>query len=294
VTRGSSPTSRQQRVCLRLAACAGLAVALIVPSNAAPQGARPRAPAARAVAPPAPGRLPFDPGELARYDLGWQAAAAGLSAGVAEVTVAADRSEPRAALRLDLSIETAAWVSWFFEAHDRFWTLATADLVPLLHRQEIHEGRKRLERTARYDARTHVVRSGEGRLEGVADGVTTPLDPAARDAMTAFFFVRTVALSPGARLRFPVDNLGRPHTVEVQAGATGTVTAEGKRQPAQRLDVAVHDAGAADTALRAVAWLSTDARRIPLLLEVQAGFGTFTGTLVTYRHPAAGAARGGR
>lgn len=259
-----------------LVAVGAVVAAGVVLAGAAPQGARVSA----------PGRLPFGPGEVARYQIAWQAAYTGLSAGIAEFSVREDRSEPGARFRLEMTVETAAWISRFFEARDRFWTVTTADLLPRLHRQEIREGRRQEERTARFDARARLVHAGAGRLDRVSDGVSSPLDPNARDPLSAYFYVRTLDLKPGARVRVPVNDLGRPQTAVVQAGSIGTAEAEGRVQAAQYLDIRLEKAGGGpggDTPARLGAWVTTDSRRVPLVLDIEAAFGAFRAVLISYR-----------
>lgn len=267
--------------CVVIGALVGTGVVL---AGAPPQGARVSA----------PGRLPFGPGEVVRYQIAWQAAYTGLSAGVAEFSVREDRSEPGARFRLEMVVETAAWISRFFEARDRFWTVTGADLLPRLHRQEIREGRRQEERTARFDARARLVHAGAGRLERVSDGVSFPLDPNARDPLSAFFYVRALELKPGARVRVPINDLGRSQTAVVQAGSIGTAEAEGRVQAAQYLDIRLERAagpGAGhDAPARLGAWVTTDRRRVPLVLDIEAAFGAFRAVLISYRGGAAPAA----
>lgn len=240
------------------------------------------------------GRMPFGPGEVARYQIAWQAAYAGLSAGVVEFSVRDDRSEPGARLRLDMTLETAQWISRFFEARDRFWTVVGADLLPRIHRQEISEGRRQEVRTARYDAKARLVRAGAGRLESVSDGATFPLDPAARDPLSAFYYVRTLDLKPGASVRVPINDLGRPQAAVVQAGSIGTAEAEGRVQAAQFLDVRLERAAGGEPATRLGAWVTTDARRVPLVLEIETTVGAFRAVLVSFRGAAPGPPARGR
>lgn len=243
--------------------------------------------------PPPPGPLPFGIGEIAVYDIGWQGAGAGVPAGTVTFAVLDAGGTPDAPLRLDLVLETAPWVSPFFEAQDRLWTTSTADLLPVEHRQEIREGRRRLDRAALFDPSARVVRTGGGDMASVADGVALPLASAARDPIAAFYYARTLDLPAGAEVRFPVNDMGRSLAVTVRAGGVESIVVSGRPASAQRLDVQIDYRVERRQSPRGIVWISVDGRRIPLLLEVDAGFGSFRGTLVRYVPPPVRASAGG-
>jgi hypothetical protein len=244
---------------------------------------RPAPPAAAAPAPPRPPvpaavlRLPFGVGEVATYDVSWM----GLSAGTVEFTVQAGGA-PGAAFRFELTASTSPLVSAFFEARDRFWTVATHDLFPLEHGQELQEGRRHVRRLAVFDRGARLVRVGDGVLAGASDGISYALPPSARDPLAAMYYVRSRDWDREPDMRLLVSDLGADLGVELRSGPTERVTAEGLPQLARRMAVRMEYVAAKVPAPRATVWLSTDDRRIPLLTEVETEYGVFRMALTRY------------
>lgn len=246
--------------------------------------------------PPPPSRpLPFAAGEEARYRIIWQGGPGmSLPAGQAVLTAQPTPAGTRAnagGMRLELLVQTSPLVSAFFEAHDRFWSLVGPDLLPTLHVQELHEGRKQATRAAAFDWRRRRVVAADGPPESVQNGVEFPLVPAARDPLSAFYHARVVDLRPGVAVRVSVNNLGRPLVVVLRSAGRGTLTLDGRTEPAERVEARVEDPEASADQPSAVAWMSVDSRRIPLAIDIAAAFGSFRAELTAYRGGAEARAR---
>jgi len=247
---------------------------------------RPEAPAP----PPAPATLPFGPGEELRYRVFWRGqSAVTLAAG--EILFRVTDPPPVLArsgetLQLEVQATTAPWVSSFFEARDRFYSLTRADLLPTLHAQELHEGRRVVDRAAWFDPKHRVVRSGNGAPDAPRDALALPLSQGARDPVSAFFYARAVPLVSGETLRIPVNDLGRSVVVELRGGTVESITAEGHPQGALRVDGRIEYRVVNRQGPRATLWISTDDRRVPLLIDIDAPFGSFRAELVEYRRGA--------
>lgn len=156
-------------------------------------------------APPPPGPVPFAVGERLTYDVRWVGGPIDLPAGQAVVGVEAGPSAEQP-FRFVATVETASWVSRFFEAKDRFETLAGADLLPTLHRRDLREGRRALTREAVFDRAAGVVRIG---APGDPGAMSFRLSAGTRDILTAFFYLRTLPLRPGDSVVMPVNDRGR-------------------------------------------------------------------------------------
>jgi len=203
-----------------------------------------------------------------------------LPAGTAEFVVI-DGGAP-GHYRFELLAVTANWVSTFFEARDRFWTVTTADLFPVLHGQDLREGRRHVERVARFERDAHLVRVGSGTLENPAAGVSRALPPDARDPIGAMYFVRTLSWDREELRRLLISDLGMDLAVDVRASRAERVQAEGREQNARRLTIRMEYVTEHYKTPRATVWLSADARRIPLTAEVETDVGVFRMALVKY------------
>jgi hypothetical protein len=220
-------------------------------------------------APPPPGPVPFAVGERLTYDVRWVGGPMDLPAGQAVVGVEAGPSAEQP-FRFVATAETAAWVSRFFEAKDRFETLAGADLLPTVHRRDLLEGRRALTREAVFDRASGVVRIG---APGDPGAMSFRLSPGTRDVLTAFFYLRTLPLHPGDAVVVPVTDGGRAYTVAVRAVGPERVVIGGRSVNALRVEPSVSERVPRRAPVEVVVWLTPDAVHRVLAADVAAGFG---------------------
>jgi hypothetical protein len=234
--------------------------------------------------PAAPSRVPFVMGERAVYAVTWQGAMSAVPAGTASISVepispdeapAGVPSRDGTAFRFVARAETAAWMTRFFEARDVFATVATPDLLPLVHQRQLREGRRSVDLTVTYDHARGVVTRGSEIAVGMPAGT--------RDPLTVLFYLRSVELKPGVVVRLPVNDAGRNLVIEAASRGVERITHGGSEIDALRVDPRIAYAASRRAPPRITAWLSTDDRRIPLVVDVAAGFGSIRAELVEYR-----------
>jgi hypothetical protein len=239
--------------------------------------------------PPPPGAIPFAGGETATYEVRWDGGPIDLPAGTATIRVAEGASAavgaaPGARWTFEASAMTADWVSSFYEARDSFVTAADAGLLPLVHVRDLHEGRRELRRAYRFDAAARLVRIGDT-PEAARDesSLALPLAEGARDALTAFFYVRTLALTEGDVVRAPLNEAGRAVRLELVVGGVERVPGRaGGPVDARRMTVRLGSRVERRAPPAITLWMSEDDRRIPLAVVVEAGFGRVRADLVHY------------
>jgi hypothetical protein len=225
-------------------------------------------------APPPPGRAPFAAGETATFDVYWDTGPMNVPAGTAVLTVQEGR-DGAAEWRFETRAETANWVSPFFQARDRFITIADGELLPIEHQREIREGRRQVDRRYRYDHSTNTVQTGE---------MTLPLGSAeARDSLSALYYVRTLPLASGSILSVPLNEAGTSLTLQVSVAEPEDIDYGGGRVRALRLEPRVMRRIERRRPLAITLWLSADDRRIPLRALIDAGFGRIRLELREYR-----------
>jgi hypothetical protein len=134
-----------------------------------------------------------------------------------------------------------------------------------------------------FDDRAHIVRTGRTVAEANAEGaVVLPMVPGARDAIAALFYVRTLPLKNGERVRFPVNEGGRNVLVELSVDGIERVHVQGQDVDAIRVTPTLKRRVENRQPLASTIWLSNDQRRVPLVLELDAGFGHVRVELVSY------------
>jgi hypothetical protein len=181
---------------------------------------------------PEPGVPPFKIGEVATYRAEWLGAGASLSAGEVTVEVAsADGSAlPDAAYRFVITAATAPWVARFFEARDRFETVADSLLRPLRHERSLREGRRVVDRVVDYDLERQVATTRSPTVD--QDSLRSRFPKGARDPLSTLFFVRTLDLERAGALTVPVNELGRDMLVELGEPVVETIIIAGSPQEA--------------------------------------------------------------
>ena len=238
--------------------------------------------AASAVEPPPPGPIPFGVGERAEYEVHWDGAGVSLSAG--DISIAVESP----AYHFVVTAATAPWVARFFEAHDVFRTQADEELLPRVHERDQQEGSRHVTRAFVFDGAARTVRTGRTLDEALASAaVLLPMAPRARDAISALFYVRTLPLKAGEHLRLPINEGGRNLVAELTVNGVEHITSVGKNVEALRVTPLVQRRAEDRQPLAATIWLSNDERRLPLILDVDAGFGHVRVELVSYRPAAA-------
>jgi hypothetical protein len=224
--------------------------------------------------PPDAGPLPFGAEETLVYSVLWRnGAAMGVPAGTATFTA---RPGPqggagRGGREFAVAIETAPWVARFFEARDRIETSTDDALMPVSQEQHLREGRRVVDRVTRFDpaARTLVV----------GDGPPLPWPRGARDAISAFFYARTLPLEAGYSVTFPVVEGGRRFAVDLAVGGVERIDYGGRQVEAWRVTPRLASVGGGGRSIQATVWIGADARRLPLLLEIETAFGAFRAEL---------------
>jgi hypothetical protein len=238
-------------------------------------------------APPSAGPAPFAPGEAAAYDVHWIGGPAAFPAGRATLTVAAPTAPlPEGAVggapayTFVVTAETAPWVSRFFEARDRFETVADRALLPLVHERHLVEGRRRVDLTVTFDHAERIVRRRQAGDEPLA----LRMPAWSRDALTAFYYVRTLEWSD-MPVVLPLSDAGRASTLTVDHGGIEEIDHEGRRVRARKLVPSLSRQARVRAPLQMTAWVSLDDRRIPLRVLVVGAFGRVRAELVDYRLP---------
>ena len=226
--------------------------------------------------PPAPGPVPFHFGERLAYDVTWHAPTGTVNAGTVVLGVEApDESGASGELRpvyaFTLTARTAPWIARFFEADDRFLTTTDAQLFPQRHTRALREGRREVDQQVRFDQSR--LQAQPLSAEGQPTGPAVRLWPHVRDGLSAFYFVRTLTLAPGARVEIPIVENGRHSTLELRVTGEEVLQQAGKPVTALRMDVHLRQRVARRKAPEIRVWMARDPPRALLAAEVDASFG---------------------
>ncbi len=238
------------------------------------------------VVPPEPVQPAFADGERSTYDVYWDGAGTEVAAGTVHVAIdRADSDDPllpawvsadaraRLAWRTSVTLQTAPWISRFFEARDTFTTWTTDRLLPVAHRRQIHEGRRQLDQSVAFD--------DDGRAVVVLPPDATTLDagprvrvPATvRDPIAALLLLRALPLEAGDSVHLPVSDMGRGLTLQTGTIAADTIEWRGQTIEALRVAPVLTPRVQRRAPPRIDVWLGRELGLRPVRVEVSAGFG---------------------
>ena len=213
--------------------------------------------AATGIVPPAPGPPPFVVGESATYRVRWTNGP--MSVPAATATIAVLPSQDCESYRFQVLAKTEPWMSRFYEADVLIETTVGGELLPRSYREAIVDGKRRIERRLSFDAGGRQMHLSSG-----GTSMTLPLEAAARDPLTALFYVRGLPMEPGSHVALPLNDNGRRLTLDVSMGGVETIALDGHPRSAWRLEPLLTNRLARRGPMNLTAWLSADARRVPL------------------------------
>jgi hypothetical protein len=219
--------------------------------------------------PPAPGPAPFAPGERLVYAVTWDGPAGALEAG--DVTFEVEAPPEAGRHRFVVGARTAPWVARFFEADDRFATTTDDLFRPLLHERRIREGRRALDQRVVYDPAARSAQPQHG--DGQPSGPPLRVWPEARDAVSALFYVRTLALEPGRRITVPIVEGGQHSTLVLEPGPVERVAAGGRTIEARRVEARLEQRVQRRRMPDITLWLEPGGARRLIAADIHAVFG---------------------
>jgi hypothetical protein len=110
--------------------------------------------------------------------------------------------------------------------------------------------------------------------------VTTPLQNASHDLISAIYFLRTQKLEPGRTFELDISDAGAVYRIPVKVGARKRMKSVVGRVQAIRVDVGIFGADRlVDRKGEMTLWITDDARRLPVRARLSTDIGTLDITL---------------
>lgn len=220
-----------------------------------------------------PDTLPFGPGEVLDFEIQYGVVKVGrarLETG--EITL----HEGRRVLSIRSRAKSAKWIDSVYKVRDEVNSLLDLErLHSLRFEKKLREGKYRADLTADYDH--------EESLARYADGSEKELVPGSQDILTALFYVRSFPLRQGMVLHIPVHDGKKSYPLRVAVVGRETITTEMGEFDCLVLEPSLQSGGLFKSEGRMLIYLSTDARRLPVMLKARAPVGAFTSELKSYQ-----------
>lgn len=210
---------------------------------------------------------PFTVGETLAYDVGWTL----LNAGTLTLSLADDPGGR--GRRITGAAKVADALAGLYPLEYQAETLVDGrSLLPRRATVRQREGRRQRTRITVFD---HAARRAHfEQVGGRQADVSIPAD--AHDMLSALYALRARrTLTPGARLSLSVCDSGRLYTALLSVGGSENVDTPAGRFDAYRLTPVVRNAAGQTEKLGVTLWLTSDARRLPVRLEVELAVGRF-------------------
>ncbi len=216
--------------------------------------------------------VPFQPGEALTYDVSWSSY---LTAGTATVTVKEKKpSFGSTAYYIVAEGRPTPLLAKLYTLYYKADTLLDASsLLPQRGSVYSEEGKRHRLKVTRFD---QAARKAEFELQ--TDKVMKkelPLPPYAQDALSAIYVLRAIPLKTGGTMTMPVIDSGRAYKVRVVVGARETVRSGIGSMAAWRVTPTILADGGRPGGPNMALWISDDARRLPVKLEVELAVGRF-------------------
>jgi hypothetical protein len=217
----------------------------------------------------------FTAGERLVFDVGFSF----ITAGEATFEVSsADSINGRLCYRIVFTVKSVPSFSWIYKVEDRYETILDAKgIFPWKFEQHVREGSYRRDFTADFDQQKGVAR---------AEGKIYRVPPYVLDAVSAFYYVRTMDFSQSrvgqkyilhnffrdTTYQLAVKFLGRQQ-ISVDAGVFNTIIVEPLMQ----------EGGLFKSNGRVLIWLTDDERKIPVKVSTKVIVGSIDAELREYR-----------
>jgi hypothetical protein len=224
-------------------------------------------------APGGPRQLPFDLGERLNYEIAW-----GNFNSVGRASFEVRQKGyvgERRVFELAAEASSIGAARAVINVNDQLISFADADtLEPIKTDTRLREGRRTKMVAAEYDWQKKEARLPNGTVIAIPRGTL--------DLVSLFYAVRAADLQVGTMLAFPfLDANHRLYKVAVRTVKIETIGGPLGARECLQLDVLTHD----KTQLLAQAWITNDARRLPLYIATRTRFGELRFQLITLVNP---------
>jgi len=213
------------------------------------------------VAEPSSSSLPFQSGEKLSYRISWSNV---VEAGTAELNATAEDGRPNS-LRLQAKALTASAVAASYPFKDDFVShFDTLTRAPWLYEKNFTE-RKRVVRdrvTFNQAQRTALYTNSRNQSKQI------PIELGTQDPVSSLYALRSLGLTPGMQVAFTVLDGGIEYTLVARVVAAELITVKLGSFNAHRVDVSLRRESGPIANRSITAWISTDARRLPVLVTV--------------------------
>ncbi len=221
----------------------------------------------------APARVPFGLGERLVFSIDYGPINAG--EGVLEVQGLVE-SQGRTAYQIESRATSNRVFSTFYKVRDRIVThLDVRRLQALYFSKRLREGS--------YRKNVEIVFDQEAGKAYYADGRVFDVEPGIQDALSAFYWVRTLDLEAGRTYGVMTHSSRKNYELQVIVHGRESVTVPAGTFDCWVVEPVLLDEGLFQHEGKLTIWLSADADRIPVLMRTRVKVGSIDASLTEYQ-----------
>lgn len=225
---------------------------------------------------PSPARALTVPEKLV-FELSWT----GITAGTATQEI----SEERDLLKTVSTARSADWLSVFYPIDDRIETTLTKSPTsplgqPQHYRMQISEGKHRRDREIAFDSR-HAKAYYKDNRSG--EKAVVPINDRTYDIYSSFYYIRFAPMEVGKSVFVTIIDGKEAWNLEVRVLKREKLKTKFGTMNTLLLKPMVRKEGVFENKGDVYVWVSDDARRLPVKVQLKVVIGSITGTLVEVR-----------
>lgn len=168
---------------------------------------------------------------------------------------------------------------FFFRINDTARSFSDASSLMTYRYEKIQRGQE--ENSTNITVFNHGARSAQRTEDGHAHA-PIPMVPNSIDVLGAIYYVRTQAMRVGQVLKFPVHDGKRDYGMEVTVRKAERITVPAGTFDCLMIEPRLRQAdGTIRKKGQMTLWVTNDARKIPVQIRIQLGFGSLTASLQT-------------
>ena len=230
--------------------------------------------------PPAPGALPFAPGEQLTYQVAWSI----FPAGEVVSSIKQVGSGPGDPYEINTTARSTGFVSLLFNTDDHYQSLI--DPNTLCSREiskTVNEGRRHKDTRIVFDSARKLALLTErdmGRSDHPVKRAQNAIPACVEDIVAAFYVLRRAPLHVGSQLDIPINDGSKTQEVVVDVQAREQIKTPFGTREAFRIEPRALG-GLSKRKGRMLIWISDDGQRLPLRIKAMMLIGTITGDLVS-------------
>jgi hypothetical protein len=205
--------------------------------------------------------VPFPVGEKLSYRVSWSNV---IEAGTAELSVAPS-TKVAAALKLELKAATTTTLAKGYDFRDEFVSHFDPTIgAPRLFAKNFTEKKRIVKETTSFSQINRTANFVNSKNQSKTFAVET----GTQDPVSALYALRMIGLSTGVRIEFPVVDGGLVYLLSAKVVGRELITTKLGAFDTHRVEVSVRGETTSRERHGITLWITTDARRIPVLASV--------------------------